>query len=171
MLGREKADPKVSRDFYTAVTQAVLLFGLETWVLKLQMEKVLDSFQSRVARKITRRQPRRRKDGIWIYPPLVWIMKEVGMVCIWSSIIRRQNTVTQYIVTRPIMDLCEQATRRPGARVSWRWWEQTGIDLKGAQENAAEAAVETEMESESEIKKERRSPRERAGPVERSGAE
>ena len=27
VLGREEADPKVSRSFYTAVTQQVLLFG------------------------------------------------------------------------------------------------------------------------------------------------
>ena len=33
VLGREGADPKVSRVFYTAVTQQVLLFGAETWVL------------------------------------------------------------------------------------------------------------------------------------------
>ena len=59
VLGWEGADPKVSREFYTAVTQAVLLFGEETWVLTPLMEKALDSFQSRVARKITGRQPRR----------------------------------------------------------------------------------------------------------------
>ena len=29
-LGREGADPKVSRSFYTTVTQQVLLFGAET---------------------------------------------------------------------------------------------------------------------------------------------
>ena len=33
ILGREGADPKVSRNFYIAVTQQVLLFGVETWVL------------------------------------------------------------------------------------------------------------------------------------------
>ena len=33
VLGREGADPKVSRAFYTAVTQAVFIFGSETWVL------------------------------------------------------------------------------------------------------------------------------------------
>ena len=55
VLSREGADPKVSRAFYTAVTQAVLLFGSETWVLMPHMEKALDSFQSRVARKITGR--------------------------------------------------------------------------------------------------------------------
>ena len=32
LLGREGADPKVSRTFYIAVTQAVLLFVAETWV-------------------------------------------------------------------------------------------------------------------------------------------
>ena len=51
------------RTFYTAVTQAVLLFGSETWVVTAMMEKVMNSFQSRVARKLTGRQPRRRKDN------------------------------------------------------------------------------------------------------------
>ena len=120
VIGRERSEPKVSQAFYTAVTQAVLLFGVETWVLILRMEKALDSFQSRVARKITGRQPRRRKDGSWIYLPLAGRMKEAGMVGIRTSIIWRQNMVAQYIATRLILDLCEQATRRPGARVSWR---------------------------------------------------
>ena len=40
-----------------------MIFGLETWVLTARMEKALDSFQSRFARRITGRQPRRGKDG------------------------------------------------------------------------------------------------------------
>ena len=122
VLGREGADPKVLQAFYITVTQVVLLFGSETWVLASRMEKALDSFQSRVARKITGRQPWRRKDRIWIYPLMAGIMKETGMVGIRTSILRSQNTVTQFIVTRPILDLCEQATRRPGVWVSRRWW-------------------------------------------------
>ena len=55
VIGREGADPKVSRTFYIAVTQAVLLFGSETWVLTARMERALDTFQSRVARKLTGR--------------------------------------------------------------------------------------------------------------------
>ena len=70
------------------------------------------------------------------------------MVGIRTPINRRQNTVAQYISTRPIMDLCEQATRRQGARVSWRWWEQAGIDLKGARKQAAVSAAISEKESE-----------------------
>ena len=50
--------------------------------------------------------------------------------------------VAQFIATQPILDLCKKYNRRPGARVSRRWWEQTGIDWKGAREraDAAEAA-------------------------------
>ena len=62
------------------------------------------------------------------------------MVGIRTSILQSQNTVAQFISTRSILDLCKQATRRPGARVSQQWWEQTGVDLKGAREKA-EAAV------------------------------
>ena len=65
VLGRKGAYPKVSQAFYTAVTQAVFLFGAETWVLTPRMEKTLENFQSRAAMKITGRQPRRRKDKSW----------------------------------------------------------------------------------------------------------
>ena len=89
VLGREGSDPKVSRAFYVAVNQAVLLFGSETWILPPRMEKALDSFQSRVVRKITGRQPRSRKDGSWIYRPMAGIMKETGIVGIQTSILWR----------------------------------------------------------------------------------
>ena len=62
ILSREGADPKVSGIFYKAVTQAVLLFGAETWILKLMMEQDLDSFQHRFARKTTRKPPCRQAD-------------------------------------------------------------------------------------------------------------
>ena len=142
VLGRESADPKVSRTFYIAVTQAVLLFGSETWVLTSRMEKALDNFHSKVAQKLKGRQPRRGKYGTWYYPLLEGAMKEAGIVRIRMSILQRQNTVAKFIATRTILDLCEKTNRRPGARVSMRWWEQTGIDWKGTQERAeaAEAA-------------------------------
>ena len=49
MLNREVADPKVSGKFYTAVSQAVLLFGAETLVLTPRMDRALDNFRHRVA--------------------------------------------------------------------------------------------------------------------------
>ena len=111
-------------------------------------------------------------------------MKEAGIVRIRTSILRRQNTVTQFIAMRPILDLCEKSVRRPGARVPRRWWEQTGINWKGARERA-EAAEEaakpalTDTNSESEADatqrtgpreaRGRRRPWAQAAPVERGG--
>ena len=109
VLGREGADPKVSRIFYTAVTQQVLLFGAEMWVLTRKMESALDAFQVRVARRLTGRQPRRGRDGKWFYPSLAGALKEAGVVRVMMSILQRQNTVAQFIATRPILGLCEVA--------------------------------------------------------------
>ena len=58
-------------------------------------------------------------------------------------------------MTRPILDLCEKALRRSGARVPKRWWDQTGIYWKGDREKAEAAAVAaepslTDTDSESE---------------------
>ena len=44
-------------------------------------------------------------------------MAEVGLQEVETYVSRHQNTVAQYIVTRPIMDLCLAAKRSPGPRV------------------------------------------------------
>ena len=120
ILSREGADPKVSGHFYKEVSQVVLLFGAETWVLTPRMERALDRFQHRVARRLDGRQPMRRGGGSWAYPPLEEAMVESGFEGIRKSVTSRHSTVTQYIATQPILDLCEQSTRRLGARVSWQ---------------------------------------------------
>ena len=70
------------------------------------------------------------------YPYLAGYLKEMGVVRFRASILRRQNTVAQFIATRPIMGLCEVAERRQGTRIPRRWWEQTGIDWKSAREKS-----------------------------------
>ena len=72
-------------------------------------------------------------------------MTEEGFEGIGKYITRSQNTVAQYIATRLILDLCERSARRPEARVSWRWWEQPGLDLEGAKKRAAAAAEESDV--------------------------
>ena len=134
ILGREGADLKVTRSFYTAVTQQVLLFGEESWLLTKRIESDLDAFQGRVARRLIGRLPRHGRDGKWVYPPLAGVLKEAGVVRARTSFLRRQNTVAQFIATQPILGLCEVAERRQGTRVPQRWWEQSGIDWKLARE-------------------------------------
>ena len=59
-------------------------------------------------------------------------MKESGLTDVRTSINCRQNTVTQYIATRPFLYLCKGAKQREGAQVTMRWWDQTGIDWEKA---------------------------------------
>ena len=42
-----------------------------------------------------------------------------------------QNTATQLISTRPIIDLCLVLEQRPGSRVAKRWLDQDGLYLEG----------------------------------------
>ena len=112
----------MSGNFFKAVVQAVLLFGEEVWVITPRIDRALENFMHRAARRITMKQPRRGGGGQWTYPPLKEAMQEAGFKGIWKAITRSQNMVAKYIATRPILDLCERATQRLGARVSWRWW-------------------------------------------------
>ena len=75
---------------------------------------------------------------IWEYPPLETATEEAGFEEIGACVLKRQNTVAQYIVARPILDLCEDTVWRSGSWVARVWWEQEGLDLAGAMVTAAE---------------------------------
>ena len=46
------------------------------------------------------------------------VMAEAGLHEVETYVSRLQNTVAQFIMTRPIMGLCMAAERRPGLRVT-----------------------------------------------------
>ena len=50
-------------------------------------------------------------------------MEETGFEEMGAYVLRRQNTVAQYIATRPILYLREETVRRSGVWVSRIWWE------------------------------------------------
>ena len=56
-------------------------------------------------------------------------MAVVGLEEVEKYFLFPQNTIAQYIATRPILDLCLVAERRPGARVTQHRWGQGGLDL------------------------------------------
>ena len=64
---------------------------------------------------------------------------EAGLQEVDTYIYRRQNTVAQYIATRPIIDLCLAEKRRLGPRVSMWLWEHEGLDLEGMRIEAHKA--------------------------------
>ena len=93
--------------------------------------RVLGGFRHRVDRRLTGKQPWRIRDGVWFYPPLEDVMTEARLQEVETYVSRCQNTVKQFIVNRPLMDLCMAAEQRPGSRVTKRWWDQDVMDVVG----------------------------------------
>ena len=103
------------------------------------MQRVLGLFHHRVSLRLTGWQLCKVWDGGWFYFLLEDAMAEAGMKEVETYVSCRQSTMAQYIATRPIMDLCMVAKRRPGPRVTMRWWVQKGVDFKGMRVAAWEA--------------------------------
>ena len=59
----------------------------------------------RVDSILTGQQLRKVLDGMWVYPLLAKVKAEAFLHEVETYISRRQNTFSQYIVTRSIMDL------------------------------------------------------------------
>ena len=76
------------------------------------------------------------RDGGWVYPPLEDMMTDAGL-----------GTVSQYIATRPIIDLCLAANQRPRPRMAMRWWEHDGLELEGIRTADREAEKTDGMET------------------------
>ena len=63
-------------------------------------------------------------------------MTEAGLQEVDTYVSRRQNTVTNFIASRLIMELCLAAAWSPGSRVANRWWEQDRFELEGMRKAA-----------------------------------
>jgi hypothetical protein len=123
-LVRAGADPKTVGQFYKAVVQAVLLYGSESWVVTPAMLRVLSSFHHKAGRRIAGKMAK-LVDGKWVYPPLKDALEEAKLLSIGEYIQVRQNTVAEYIATRPIMGLCTAASERAeSSSRHLRWWTQ-----------------------------------------------
>ena len=123
--------PRVSGRFFKAVVQAVLLLGLDTWVVTPFTGKALGRFQTQVMRRLTGRLPRKPPDGNCTYISAGTAREEAGLLTMEEYIRRHQNAVAHYIATRSLLDMCEGSERAQGARLGMRWWEQAGLNLAG----------------------------------------
>ena len=114
-------NPRVSGMFSKVVGQAVLFFGVDTWVVTPLTGRSLGGFQHRLSQHITGRKPRRLLDGIWQYPLLETEIQEAVFEEMEAYVLKRQNTVAQYISTQTIMELLEETVRILGMWVAKRW--------------------------------------------------
>ena len=61
------------------VVNAVLMYGLETWVMTPHIGMNLGGYHHKVERRMMRRKLQRGIDRRWRYPLLVEVMEEAGL--------------------------------------------------------------------------------------------
>ena len=129
ILARDGATAAVSGMFYRAIVQTVLLFSSETWVVTPTLLQSLESFHHAIARRISgKRATLDVRTGVWKWPPIAEAMELAGLKPIAEYIRIRQDTIAQYVATRPIMDMCNLALRRRGNPSNRTyWWTQAGV--------------------------------------------
>ena len=67
------------------------------------MQRVMGGFHHRVSLRLTGWQTRKVRYGGWVYPPLEDAMEEAKLKEVETYVYCCQNTVVQYITTRPVM--------------------------------------------------------------------
>ncbi len=79
------------------------------------------------------KRPVRKEDGSWTYPRSEDVLQAVGLKPIAHYVGVRRQTIANFIVNRPIYELCAGAVRKKGLPVQPFWWDQP-MDLDLAQE-------------------------------------
>ena len=110
---------QVSVFCFKAMVQAVILLGLETWVVTPRMVKSMGRFQAQLVRRLAVRIPWRTPYRKWTYTSAETAQEEAGFLKMEEYIRWCQNMIAQYIATRSLSDLCEGSERAPGERHRW----------------------------------------------------
>ena len=66
--------------------------------------------------------PHNKPDRKWTYTSAAMAREEAGFQTMEEYIRQCKATVTQYISTKSLLDLCEESERTLGERVGRRWW-------------------------------------------------
>ena len=85
------------------------------------MVKVLAGFHHRVIRQIAGMLPKHdARTDTWSKPPISEAYDAAGVLPIEEYIHVRQMRIAEYVVNRPIYELCRNSTWRPGLGVKHR---------------------------------------------------
>ena len=80
---------KVSAMSYRAVVQAVLIFGVETWVFPAAMYRNLEGVHVGFLRNIMGQKEKRQRDGTWRSKAEANVIKEAGTQTLGTCIEKR----------------------------------------------------------------------------------
>ena len=86
------ATVRAQGEMYKAVNQSVLLYNSESWVVTVEMIKVLEGLYHQAEQQITWMTVKHRAGGEWGYPPVVEATEDTGIHPIGEYIRRQQAT-------------------------------------------------------------------------------
>ena len=98
---------------YNGVSQSVLLYGSESWVVTGEMLKLLQGFHRWAARLITEMTTTRGTVNGWEYLPLILALESARLHPIWDYIRRCQANIAEKVSCRLFMN---SASRRSTCR-------------------------------------------------------
>ena len=115
VLGNTGVLVKAQAMMCKAVVQELILYGSEIWVVTDAMTTVLGGFNHRISRRIVDMTKRRVGGRYWEWALVDAEMEAIGIwpmrECMW----RRQATITEYILGRPVYNLCTGADSMEGS--------------------------------------------------------
>ena len=97
ILKREGANAACMGKFYLTIVQAVLLYGADSWVVKRDDLRKLQSFHSRAIRYMTGTHIQKRTSGEWEYPDHDKLLKKCRLFPIEEYIKRRRGTLMKFL--------------------------------------------------------------------------
>ena len=110
---------------YRAVVQAILLYGSEKWVLLESTEKRIEGEHTEFLQMITWKRAKQLEDGTWETPGAEGIQEAAGTQSARIYIEKRQATLSQWVVLRPLFEVCARETGYEGwGRSRKVWWRQ-----------------------------------------------
>ena len=110
MFRREGAEPQVSPMFYRVVVQKVLLFGAETWVFSEAMYSNMEVVHVGLLGWTMEQRAVRQEDGTWRQVSAEKFLDNSVTPSPGTYIDRRQETVSEWVALRPILEVCDRET-------------------------------------------------------------
>ena len=115
MLRMKGVNPKVTTVFYRPEKQAVILFGLDIWVLLTAMEIMVEGNNIGFLIQITGKRARRKANRMWYIPAAEEVREAVLNQLDATYIGRIQGTVAQWVALWKIFEVCARETGYEGA--------------------------------------------------------
>ena len=125
--------------FYMAIVQAVLLYGADSWTVKLADMKKLQTFHRRTARYMTGQHIRKQGENLWSYPDHEDLLCQCRLLPIERYLERCRGTLRAYLarVKPDFLGAAMETSAPAGATRKILWWRQPWLsrqemnDLRG----------------------------------------